>query len=316
MKTSPRKAALAFTLLLGAVALAAPAQAQGAAGAPAAAAAQDGQSATVVLVAHPVLAALTETLAQGTGIRVERAAPANLPATRHASYFMGRGGKALQTAAGKAHAVVAMRSVWPDDPLYPMARRSNIRLVEIDAALPLDGALSGIALQPGERAGSQFAAYPWLGTANLGRMADIIAADLGRLAPQEQAAIDGNLARIKRQLVEINASSQAALARAENVSVISLSERLPYLVSSFNLDLVETMARDDADWTPERLQALTAAIRDSGAAAVLMHREADPALRQAIEAGGAKPVLLHTEGSDPLGELRQNAQALQQALAP
>jgi hypothetical protein len=45
--------------------------------------------------------------------------------------------------------VIGVRSLWADDPLYPIARRSNIRIVEVDAARPVDGALPGIAVQPG-----------------------------------------------------------------------------------------------------------------------------------------------------------------------
>ena len=51
----------------------------------------------------------------------------------------------LHKAAQQADAVIGVRSIWRDDPLYPMARRSNIRIVEIDAARPVDGALPGIA---------------------------------------------------------------------------------------------------------------------------------------------------------------------------
>jgi hypothetical protein len=67
------------------------------------------------------------------------AAPANLPASRQPSYFS-RGGASLAKAAQQADAVIGVRSIWRDDPLYPMARRSNIRIVEIDAARPVDGA--------------------------------------------------------------------------------------------------------------------------------------------------------------------------------
>lgn len=273
-------------------------------------------AAATVLAAHPVVHALTSSLAQGTGIRVERAAPANLPATRLSSYFNGRGGVALHKAAASADAAVGLRSIWPDDPLYAVARRSNIRIVEIDAARPLDGALNGIALQSDARPGGQFAAYPWLSIVNLGRMADIIAADLGRLSPADSTRIDANLAGIKRTLVELNAKSQAGLAQAENVAVISLSERLPYLIAEFNLDLVETDARDDQAWTPEALAALTGKLKDNGAAAALTHREPTPELRQAIEAGGARAIVLATEGADPVAELQANAQLLLQALAP
>ncbi|MNK18458.1 Periplasmic solute binding protein family protein [compost metagenome] len=273
-------------------------------------------AAATVLAAHPVVYALTSSLAQGTGVRVERAAPANLPPTRLTSYFNGRGGAALQKAAATADAAVGLRSIWPDDPLYAVARRTNIRIVEIDAARPLDGALNGIALQSDARPGGQFAAYPWLSIVNLGRMADIVAADLGRLSPADAQRIGVNLAEIKRSLVELNAKSQAGLAQAENVAVISLSERLPYLIAEFNLDLIETDARDDTAWTPEALAGLTGKLKENGAAAALLHREPTPALRQAIEAGGARVIVLATDGADPVAELQANAQQLLQALAP
>ena len=269
-----------------------------------------------VLAAHPVVFALTDSLAKGSTIRVERAAPANLPATRLTSYFSGRGGAALQKAAASADAAVGLRSIWPDDPLFANARRTNIRIVEIDAARPLDGALNGIAPQSDTRPGGQFAAYPWLSIVNRGRMADIVAADLGRLSPSDDKRIAENLAQIKRTLVELNASSQAGLAQAENVAVVSLSERLPYLIAEFNLDLIDTNARDDKDWTPETLAALTATLKDNGAAAALLHREPTPELRQAIEAGGAKAVVLATDGADPVADLQANAKLLLQALAP
>ncbi|WP_313620554.1 metal ABC transporter solute-binding protein, Zn/Mn family [Achromobacter sp.] len=269
-----------------------------------------------VLAAHPVVYALTSKLAEGTGIRVERAAPANMPPTRLTSYFNGRGGAALQKAAASADAAVGLRSIWPDDPLYQTARRTNIRIVEIDAARPLDGALNGIALQNDTRPGGQFGAYPWLSIVNLGRMADIVAADLGRLSPADDKRIGENLGHIKRTLVELNAKGQAGLAQAENVAVISLSERLPYLIAEFNLDLIETDARDDKEWTPEALAALTGKLKDNGAAAALLHREPTPELRQAIEAGGARAVVLATDGADPIAELQGNAQLLLQALAP
>ena len=273
-------------------------------------------AAATVLAAHPVVYALTSRLAEGTGIHVERAAPANLPPSRLSSYFNGRGGAALQKAAASADAAVGLRSIWPDDPLYAHARRTNIRIIEIDAARPLDGALNGIALQNDTRPGGQFGAYPWLSIVNLGRMADIVAADLTRLSPADDKRIGENLAHIKRSLVELNAKTQAGLAQAENVAVISLSERLPYLIAEFNLDLIETEARDDKEWTPEALAALTGKLKDNGAAAALLHREPTPELRQAIEAGGARPVVLATEGADPIAELQGNAQLLLQALAP
>lgn len=99
------------------------------------------RSATV-LAAHPIVVSLAETLTEGSGIEILRAAPANLPYTRWGAYFAGRGAAALAREAARADAVLTLRSLWPDDPLYPLARRANIRMVEIDAARPIDEALA------------------------------------------------------------------------------------------------------------------------------------------------------------------------------
>lgn len=180
--------------------------------------------ATQVLTTLPVTHSLASALLDGTAVQLKRAAPANLPASRQPSYFSGRGGASLEKAAQQADAVIGVRSIWRDDPLYPMARRSNIRIVEIDAARPVDGALPGIAVSGDDAYG----AYPWLNPTNLGRMADVVANDLERLAPGDKAKIQGNLAGFKRQLLELSASSQTRLAKVDNLTVVSLSERLGY----------------------------------------------------------------------------------------
>ena len=99
---------------------------------------------------------------------------------------------AFAAGYGPADAVIGVRSLWADDPLYPIARRSNIRIVEVDAARPVDGALPGVALQPGTSDGLN--SQPWMATNNMGRMADVRAADLVRLAPSAKPAIEANLA--------------------------------------------------------------------------------------------------------------------------
>ena len=135
-----------------------------------------------VLASLPVTYGLGEVLLKGTDISLERAAPANLPGSRQTAYFTGRGAPALAKLATGADAVIGLRSLWPDDPLYPIARRSNIRIVEVDAARPVDGALPGIAVQPGNKVDG-LNSQPWFSSNNMGRMADVMAADLVRLAP-------------------------------------------------------------------------------------------------------------------------------------
>ena len=62
-------------------------------------------------------------------------------------------------------------------------------------------------------------------------MADVLANDLERLVPADKERIQGNLAKLKRQLLELTANSQVQLAKVDNLSVVSLSERLGYLAS-------------------------------------------------------------------------------------
>ncbi|MBD0705466.1 MULTISPECIES: metal ABC transporter solute-binding protein, Zn/Mn family [unclassified Pseudomonas] len=265
-----------------------------------------------LLASLPVTYGLGEALLKGTDVSLERAAPANLPGTRQNAYFSGRGAPALSKLASDADAVIGLRSLWPDDPLYPMARRSNIRIVEVDAARPVDGALPGIAVQSGSADG--LASQPWMASHNLGRMADVIAADLVRLAPTAKPKIDANLAALKQRLLKLSAESEKRLASADNLSVVSLSEHFGYLISGLNLDGISTDARPDAEWTPEALKQLTATLKDNDVKRVLHHRQPADAVKAAITEGGSQLLVLSTDAADPVAELESNVNLVVTAL--
>ncbi|MGN8343649.1 metal ABC transporter solute-binding protein, Zn/Mn family [Pseudomonas sp. SMV71] len=272
----------------------------------------DGNRPVRLLASLSVTYGLSEILLKDTDVSLERAAPANLPGTRQSAYFSGRGASALGKLAAEADAVIGLRSLWPDDPLYPMARRSNIRIVEVDAARPVDGALPGIALQPGMADG--LASQPWMASHNLGRMADVIAADLVRLAPSAKPKVDANLAALKQRLLKLSADSEKQLATADNLSVVSLSEQFGYLISGLNLDGISTDARPDAEWTPEALQQLTATLKDHDVALVLHHRQPSDALKAAITESGSRLLILSTDAADPVAELESNVKQIVTAL--
>ncbi len=266
--------------------------------------------ATQVLTTLPVTHSLASTLLDGTSVQLQRAAPANLPASRQPSYFSGRGGASLHKAASKADAVIGVRSIWRDDPLYPMARRSNIRIVEIDAARPVDGALPGIAVKGDEA----FAAYPWLNPTNLGRMADVVANDLERLSPADKAKIQGNLAGLKRQMLELTASSQTRLAEVDNLTVVSLSERLGYLASGLNLDVVEQPLPADDKWDEATLKALGENLKAQDVALVLHHRQPDAKVAEVITASGAKLLVVDADPDDTVAGLKASVEQVVKAL--
>ncbi|MBK0060082.1 zinc ABC transporter substrate-binding protein [Pseudomonas sp. S44] len=259
-------------------------------------------AATQVLTTLPVTHSLAVALLDGTSVQLKRAAPANLPASRQPSYFEGRGGASLQKDARQATAVIGVRSIWHDDPLYPMARRSNIRIVEIDAARPVDGALPGIAVD-GDNA---FASYPWLNPINLGRMADVVANDLERLSPADKDKIQANLAGLKRQMLELTSSSQTRLAEADNLSVVSLSERLGYLASGLNLDVVSQALPADGKWDEAALKALGETLKTQDVALVLHHRQLEPEVLKVIEAAGARWVVVDSDPEDTVVGLKNS----------
>ncbi|MFS2198672.1 metal ABC transporter substrate-binding protein [Pseudomonas sp. Pseusp3] len=258
-----------------------------------------------VLAALPITYGLGEVLLKGTDVSLERAAPANLPGSRQTAYFTGRGAPALAKLANDADAVIGLRSLWPDDPLYPISRRSNIRIVEVDAARPVDGALPGIALQPGNKVDG-LNSQPWFSSNNMGRMADVMAADLVRLAPEAKPKIDANLAALKQRLLKLSADSEARLANADNLSVMSLSDHFGYLTGSLNLELIGQDARPDAEWTPEALKQLDTTLKDNDVAVVLHHRQPSDALKAVIAGSGSRLVVLSTDAEDPVAELEGN----------
>ncbi|NWE50461.1 metal ABC transporter solute-binding protein, Zn/Mn family [Pseudomonas gingeri] len=268
-----------------------------------------------ILASLPVTHGLGEILLKDTGVVLQRAADANLPGSRQSAYFSGRGAAALQKLASNADAVIGLRSLWPDDPLYPMARRSNVRIVEVDAARPVDGSLPGIAVQPGQGVDG-LNSQPWLSSNNLGRMADVIAADLVRLAPEARPKIESNLATLKQRLLKLSADSETRLAKTDNLSVVSLSERFNYLVGGLNLDLIEVDARSDEQWTPEALAKLGETLKDAEVKVVLDHHQPPEAVKSTISQAGSTLLVLDTEGSDPLTGLQDSINQVLATLAP
>jgi ABC-type Zn uptake system ZnuABC Zn-binding protein ZnuA len=262
-----------------------------------------------VLASLPITYGLGEVLLKGTDVSLERAAPANLPGSRQTAYFTGRGAPALAKLANDADAVIGLRSLWPDDPLYPISRRSNIRIVEVDAARPVDGALPGIAVQPGSKVDG-LNSQPWFSSNNMGRMADVMAADLVRLAPEAKPKIDANLAALKQRLLKLSATSEARLASADNLSVMSLSDHFGYLIGGLNLELIAQDPRPDAEWTAEALKQLGTTLKDNDVAVVLHHRQPSEALKVVIAGSGSRLVVLSTDAVDPVAELEGNVDLL------
>ncbi|MBK4217121.1 zinc ABC transporter substrate-binding protein [Paracoccus caeni] len=269
-------------------------------------------SAETVLTAHPATNALARALTKGSGIDIVAVQPDKLPASRLASYLHGRGQETVEAAAKDADAVLTLRSFWPDDPLYPAARRANIRIIEIDAAKPLDERLPGIALmdatdqddalyaqlglEPMPPAGEETA--PWLSPTRLGEMAEIVAADLSRLAPEDAAQIAANLGALKHDLLAIKSQADSDLASLDSVEVVALSPQFGYFSADLGLDLRAQIIAAPREWTPERSQQITEWLQQNQIMTVLLARDMPDELIATLNEAGIRSLTMDTLPKD------------------
>lgn len=258
-----------------------------------------------IIAAHPVVLGLTQRLVRGTDIAVFAAAPARLPASRQGAYLAGRGLEALHAEAARAQAVVGLRSVWSDDQLYPLARRANIALVEIDAANPIEGDVPGITLaksteNSSDKRGHILITQPWQEAANLARMSSLIADALSRLYPAQRATLQTNARLIALELQTAETAASAQLAAAQDLSVLLLSARVHTLATALQLDV--------ADWQPPAQDAqlpaaLTAAIQKYRPRAVFSHTAPDNAIVERLKSANIPLIILPENAADPVAAL-------------
>ena len=272
-----------------------------------------GQAAPLrVIAAHPVVLGLARQIVKGTPIELVQAAPARLPASRQPAYLAGgKGLDELLAAARQAQAVLTLRSVWPDDQLYPLARRANIHIVEIDAANPIEGELPGIALTESTLR-EVLIAQPWQDSANLARMAMIMADSLSRLAPPQRERLQANLAAISQRLQQAQSEASRQLAQADELPVLLLTPRVQALATALQLEPVPWQAPEKDEDLPAALQKAIQAHRPR---AILSHTAPDEAAAQAIAAAGVPLIVLRDNAPDPVQALTDAMLAVAQAMA-
>lgn len=264
-------------------------------------------------------------LAEGTNIETVSVVTPRVRMARHSAHF-GRDSADFPQAATAASAVISIGSIWSADPLYGHARRHNIRVVPIDAAMPMDGDATGVAMLA-HRSGTGTLPQVWMSPLNGIRMAEIIAADLRRLSPPDAARVDDNLDRYKRLLFAIKRSGDDCLDRAEVPAVIALSEEFAYLTDAMNIEVVDYFLDPEEQWDNADIVRLRASVENSAAPVVIHKWRPRGAVLAAIEASGAALVVLDTldppmasaaGGIDPDGYtqgLEKNLQLLCHALA-
>jgi hypothetical protein len=230
-------------------------------------------AAPVVLTGLQATYSLTCALTAGTPIVVQNVPADGRQLSLLKDYIQRRTDTLAATFAGAA-AVVSVTNALPGDPLYRFARDANIRIVDIDAALPWSLDKPGVALADtpkstnawggkGDAAETATAPYFWLSISNSIRMADIIAHDLGALFPDSAAAIAKNLDTLKHSLLALRGDYQKKLTEGTADVVFALTGDFVYLTNDMGLFVDGYFIKQDVRWTDADLKALTKHLKDS-----------------------------------------------------
>jgi len=231
----------------------------------------------------------------------------------------------LEETFANATAVVSLTNVLPGDPLYRFARDANIRIVNIDAALPWSLSTAGVALTDSpvsdvewgsdtDSVDSVVAPYFWLSVSNAIRMGDIIAHDLSEIFPDSAAGIQANLDDLKWSLLDLRNEYQGRLIEAGSDTVFALTGDFVYLTNDMGLYVDGYFIKQDIRWTEDDLTALTGHLREREIRVVLHKWEPSEAIQSAISDAGASLVVLNSGDPGMVEERQLVADGLQRIL--
>jgi len=261
----------------------------------------------LVLTGTQAAYSLTVALTAGTPIQVQNV-PADGRQLALLKDYIERRMDSLTPTFASATAVVSLTNALPGDPLYRFAREANIRIVDIEAAVPWSVNAPGVALAEtptstvawGKDADSPetaVAPYFWLSVSNAIRMGDLVAEDLEALFPEHAAAIGTNLETLKRSFLQLRGEYQGRLIDSGADVVFALTGDFVYLTNDMGLYVDGYFIKQDVRWTDTDLAALTKHLRDNAIKVVIHKWQPSEAIQKAVSAGGAKLVVL--DAGDP-----------------
>lgn len=266
-----------------------------------------GDDEPLVLTGIQATYSIATALTRGTAIQVRNVPPDGRELALQRDYIERRMAR-LAPEFAAATAVVTTTNALPQDPLYRFAREANIRIVDIDAAIPWSPDRAGVALAGAPASTVAWGADPdavppgtapyfWLGIANAIRMADLTAADLAELFPESAERIGANLEDFKRSLLRLRADYQAQLIEFGDDALFALTGDFIYLTNDLALPVDGYFIKQDVRWTEADLAGLTRHLRDNRIRVVLHRWMPSEAIQQAVRTGGARLVVL--EAGDP-----------------
>ena len=153
---------------------------------------------------------------------------------------------------------------------------------------------------------------PWQDSANLARMAMIMADSLSRLAPPQRERLQANFAAISQRLQQAQSEASRQLVQADELPVLLLTLRVQALATALQLEPVLWKAPEKDEDLPAALQK---AIQAHHPRAILNHTAPDEAAAQAIAAAGLPLIVLRDNAPDSVQALTDAMLAVAQAMA-
>ncbi len=271
----------------------------------------------VVLASQSVTFALGSVLVKGTPIAMVRAVPDAYSPGGHAAYFK-KHWEDFQSLASSADAVLCTTGVWPDDPLYPWARRANIHVVNVDATHPLDYSRAGV---PHGAKGHGAVSPVWVAPGNLARMADIAGADFMQLYPEHAKRIGENIRLFKQQLFRLRSEFEVWLVAAPWFRVVALTPDFAPLLEEFGVETVETLSKPENHWTAQDVERLEGVLTDNHVHVVVCAWTPRADIAEAIARAGAQVLVLKAfpgfespDASSVVGYYKNNLKRLLDAM--
>ncbi len=220
----------------------------------------------LVVCAIPALESITKELVSGTDITVMNPVRgeygiAELPEVISAKASL------LDSLSPSVSAVISLRSIMDEDQLYLKLRQNNIRIVEIDAASPLNPSLTAIGTIKMEGCVNP---YIWLAPSAVARSAEFIGKDLGALFPSHKEKIDSNLQSIREQIRTLVNDYESKFATVEQFSAATMDRSFDYLVKDVGL-FVTLELPGEISWGESEFKEFRAGIADKSFA-VILHR--------------------------------------------
>lgn len=185
----------------------------------------------ILLVSFVPVEKLLKPIVKNTGIKVINVL-SEKATINELDEFVKNNDDYLKHTALSADAYVGIRSIYEEEKTFNYLRGENIRLVEIDCAIPFDPTKSGIGIKfENEKPNKNI----WLSFSNVAKMSEIVSTDIIKLFPNDSLLILANLKEIKNQIFKLKIKNENLFSSVDNLEVGTIGSTFDYAYEEIGL---------------------------------------------------------------------------------